>query len=296
VEANWDAARRILDWARELGDADGDGYLEYRTRSPQGPKHQGWKDSDNAVIRADGSQVEPPIAPCEIQGYHHAALQFMAALSLVMDEKQNARDLWRQARELKMRFNRDFWVEEEGCVALGLDADKRRIDAVTSNAGQCITAGIVDDDKLPRLVRRLFQPDLFSGWGIRTLSTENPSYQPLSYHLGSVWAVENGTILFGLRRFGFDDRALGWRGRCMTSPGSGRGAALPSAWAATRAASVPTPVRTRAPTRRRRGTRAPGWSWCRRCSGCVRWPRWSCSPSSRCFPPGSQRSPFAGFG
>jgi glycogen debranching enzyme len=208
VEANWDAARRILDWAREHGDADGDGYLEYRTRSPQGPRHQGWKDSDNAVVRADGSQVEPPVAPCEIQGYHHAALQFMAALSLVMDEKQSALDLWRQARELKTRFNRDLWMEEEGCVALGLDADKRRIDAVTSNAGQCITTGIVDDDKLPRLVRRLFQPDLFSGWGIRTLSTENPSYQPLSYHLGSVWAVENGTILFGLRRFGFDDRAL----------------------------------------------------------------------------------------
>jgi glycogen debranching enzyme len=208
VRENWDAARRILDWAREHGDMDGDGYLEYKTRSPKGPKHQGWKDSDNAMVYGDGRQVEPPIAPCEIQGYYHAALQFMAVLSVVMGHKRDALDLWKQAGELKERFNRDFWLEDEGYVALGLDPEKRPIRSLTSNAGQCITTGIVRDEHLPRLVRRLFQPDLFSGWGLRTLSTDNPSYNPISYHLGSVWAVENGTILFGLRRFGFDDRAL----------------------------------------------------------------------------------------
>lgn len=208
LEENWDAARKILDWAREHGDLDGDGYLEYKTRSPKGPKHQGWKDSDNAMTYADGSQVGTPLAPCEIQGYWYAALQFMAVLSVVMGQKQDALDLWKQARELKERFNRDFWDDEGGYVVLGLDPEKRPIRSLTSNAGQCITTGIVQDDKLPRLVRRIFQPDLYSGWGLRTLSSENPSYNPLSYHLGSVWAVENGTILFGLRRFGFDDRAL----------------------------------------------------------------------------------------
>ncbi|MDP9348280.1 MAG: amylo-alpha-1,6-glucosidase, partial [Gemmatimonadota bacterium] len=208
VEENWDAARRILDWAREHGDIDGDGYLEYRTRSEQGPKHQGWKDSDNAMVHGDGRQAEPPIAPCEIQGYWYAALQFMAALSVVMGARGDAVALWHQASALKERFNRDFWLEEEGYVALGLDRDKRPMRALTSNAGQCLTTGIVADESLPRLVRRLFQPDLYSGWGLRTLSTENPAYNPLSYHLGSVWAVENGTILFGLRRFGFDERAL----------------------------------------------------------------------------------------
>jgi glycogen debranching enzyme len=208
VEENWDAARRILDWAREHGDLDGDGYLEYRTRSPQGPKHQGWKDSDNAMVYGDGRQVDPPIAPCEIQGYYHAALQFMAVLSVVMGRKHDALDLWREAQELKERFNRDFWLPEEGFVALALDPRKEPIRSLTSNAAQCITTGIVSDAHLPRLVRRIFQPDLYSGWGLRTLSTRNPSYNPLSYHLGSVWAVENGTILFGLRRFGFDDRAL----------------------------------------------------------------------------------------
>ncbi len=208
VEASWDAARRILDWAREYGDRDGDGYLEYLTRSPAGPKHQGWKDSDNAMVHGDGRQAEPPIAPCEIQGYYYASLQFMAALSVVMDEPGNARALWKEAQALKERFNRDFWLEDEGYVALGLDHDKQPLRALTSNAGQCLSTGIVADENLPRLVRRLFQPDLYSGWGLRTLSTENPAYNPLSYHLGSVWAVENGTILFGLRRFGFDERAL----------------------------------------------------------------------------------------
>ena len=208
VEANWDAVRRILEWAREHGDMDGDGYLEYKTRSPKGPKHQGWKDSDNAMTYADGSQVDTPIAPCEIQGYYYAALQFMAVLSVVMGQKQDTLDLWKQAQGLKERFNRDFWDAEGGFVVLGLDPDKRPIQSLTSNAGQCITTGIVADENLPRLVRRMFQPDLYSGWGLRTLSTGNPSYNPISYHLGSVWAVENGTILFGLRRFGFDDRAL----------------------------------------------------------------------------------------
>jgi glycogen debranching enzyme len=208
VEENWDAAQRILVWAKEHGDMDGDGYLEYQTRSEKGPKHQGWKDSDNAVVNADGSQVDAPIAPCEIQGYYFAALQFMAVLSVVMGERQRALELWQQAKDLKQRFNRDFWLDDEGYVAFGLDPEKRMIRVLTSNAAQCLATGIVSDENLPRLVRRIFQPDLFSGWGIRTLSTNNPAYNPLSYHLGSVWPVENGTILFGLRRFGFDDRAV----------------------------------------------------------------------------------------
>jgi glycogen debranching enzyme len=207
LERHRDAVRRILEWARDYGDRDGDGYLEYLTRAEMGPKHQGWKDSDNAVVYADGRQVEPPIAPCEIQGYWYAALQFMAAFSLVLGERGTALDFWQQASELKERFNRDFWMEEDGCVAFGLDAEKRPIRAITSNAGQCLSTGIVADEHLPRLVRRLFEPDLFSGWGIRTLSSDNPAYNPLSYHLGSVWPVENGSILLGLRRYGFDDRA-----------------------------------------------------------------------------------------
>jgi glycogen debranching enzyme len=105
---------------------------------------------------------------------------------------------------LKERFNHDFWMPNENCVALGLDPDKRQIRSVTSNAGQTLTTGILKQEYLPHLVKRLFKPDMFSGWGIRTLSTENPAYNPLSYHLGSIWPVENATLLFGLKRFGFE--------------------------------------------------------------------------------------------
>lgn len=208
LDRHWDAARRILDWARTRGDMDGDGYVEYLTRSPQGPVHQGWKDSDNAVVHADGRQAEPPIAACEVQGYWFVALQTMAVLAAVRGARGDARDYWREARALKRRFNRDFWMEDEGYVALGLDRDKAPIRSITSNPGQCLATGIISKAHVPRMVRRMFQPDLFSGWGVRTLATGNAAYHPLSYHLGSVWPVENATMVFGLRRYGLDDRAL----------------------------------------------------------------------------------------
>jgi glycogen debranching enzyme len=205
---HWDAARRILDWARTFGDKDGDGYLEYRTRSTAGTKNQGWKDSGDAIAYDDGSPVPAPIATCELQGYWFAAQQLMAVMSLAMGARHDAAAHWRSAAALKARFNRDWWMEDEGCVALAMDPDKRLVRAVTSNAGHCIASGIVGVRHLPRLVDRLFAPDMFSGWGIRTLSSGHVSYNPLSYHLGSVWAVEQATIAFGLRRFGFDERAL----------------------------------------------------------------------------------------
>ncbi len=207
LENHWDAARGVLDWARDYADKDGDGYLEYLTLNEQGPKHQGWKDSSNAIVREDGSQVLAPIAACEVQSYLYMALRIMAALSVVMKQSADGLAHWRAATELKKRFNRDFWIEEEDCIAIGLDKDKKQIRTVASNAG-CFATGILDDDRLPRLVRRLFQPDMFSGWGIRTLSDKNPAFNPLSYHLGTVWPVENATIVFGLRRYGFDAEAL----------------------------------------------------------------------------------------
>ena len=201
-----DTATRILDWAREYGDRDGDGFLEYLNPSEFGPPHEGWKDSDNAVVHADGTQAVPPIAPAEIQGYWFVALRFMTVFSAILGEPRAALAYWREAAALRERFNRDFWLDDEGVPPLGLDADKRPIRTVASNAGHCLTTGIIDESRLERVVERLFQPDMFSGWGIRTISALNPAYNPQSYHLGSVWAVENGSILFGLRRYGFDDR------------------------------------------------------------------------------------------
>jgi glycogen debranching enzyme len=207
IDAHWDTAWRILDWARTRGDLDGDGYLEYRTRSSKGTKNQGWKDSGDAIIYDDGSPVPAPIATCEVQGYWYAAQLLMGVLCWLRGRRTDASALMAAARDLKTRFNRDWWIEEENCVALALDPEKRPVRAVTSNVGHCIAAGIIDADHLPRVVGRLFAPDMFSGWGIRTLSSSHAYYNPLSYHRGSVWAVEQATIVFGLRRFGFDARA-----------------------------------------------------------------------------------------
>jgi glycogen debranching enzyme len=206
IRRHWDTARRILDWARQYGDRDGDGYLEYQTRSKMGTKNQGWKDSGDAIIYGDGSPVPPPIATSELQGYWYIAQHLMGMMAWMLGEADAASAYWKSAADLKERFNRDWWVEEEGFFALAMDSQKRMVGAVSSNVGHCLATGIIDADHLRPVVGRLFAPDMFSGWGVRTLASSHRYYNPLSYHRGTVWAVEQGTILFGLRRFGFDAR------------------------------------------------------------------------------------------
>jgi|SoiMethySBSTD1v2_1073268.scaffolds.fasta_scaffold00099_25 glycogen debranching enzyme len=208
IARHYDTARRILDWARKYGDADHDGYLEYLTRSAKGTKNQGWKDSGDAIVYDDGRAVPSPIATCELQGYWFVAQQVMALLAGVMNEPADANALLASAADLKERFNRDWWVADEQFFAVALDPDKRQVRAVTSNVGHCLATGIIDEAHRAPVVGRLFAPDMFSGWGIRTLSSSHAFYNPLSYHRGTVWAVEQGTIIFGLRRFGFNARAL----------------------------------------------------------------------------------------
>src|ERR1051326_2539659 len=205
---HWDTAGRILDWAREYGDMDKDGFLEYKTRSSAGTKNQGWKDSGNAIVYDDGTPVPDPLGTCELQGYWFSPQQSMAVLNSLTGHEDDARALWDASLDLKKRFNRDWWMEAEGFYALAMDADKRLAKSITSNVGHCLATGIIDDERVPLVVEQLFAPDMFSGWAIRTLSASHPSYNPLSYHLGSVWPVENASIVFGLRRYGFDDRAL----------------------------------------------------------------------------------------
>ena len=203
----WDTARRILDWARDYGDRDRDGYLEYQTRSSKGTKNQGWKDSGDAVIYDDGSPVPPPIATCELQGYWYAAQHLTGLVNTMMNQGDDARAHLEAAAELKQRFNRDWWIEQDDFFALAMDPDKKLVRAPSSNVGHCLATGIIDADHIPPVVGRLFAPDMFSGWGVRTLSSDHAYYNPVSYHRGTVWAVEQATILFGLRRFGFDARA-----------------------------------------------------------------------------------------
>ncbi len=208
IRKHWPACLRILDWARLYGDRDGDGYLEYQTLSPFGPRNQGWKDSENAIVDEEGTLVTPPVAVCEIQGYWYAAMLSAAAFSVAFGQWRDARLWLRRASALKKRFNRDFWVEDGGYIGMALDNNKRLIRTPSSNMGHCLASGIVENRHIPRLVRALFTKSMYSGWGVRTLPTDHPAYNPLSYHLGSVWPVENATIALGLRRYGFTDEAM----------------------------------------------------------------------------------------
>ena len=196
------AARRAIEWLDRYADLDGDGFIEYLTRSEQGVEHQGWKDSFDAIVDQRGEIIDPPVATSELQGYWYAGLEQAGLAFLAAGDRGYGLDLLRQARDLKRRFDRAFWMEDEGFYALALGPDKRPVRSIASNAGHLLAAGIVPPEKGYRVARRLLAPDLFSGWGVRTLSSAHPAYHPFSYHRGSVWPVENGTIAFGLARYG----------------------------------------------------------------------------------------------
>jgi glycogen debranching enzyme len=200
-------ACRVLDWLEGPADLDGDGFLEYCSHAPDGQTNQGWKDSGNGVVYTDGCLVEPPIAPCEIQGYWYAAKLLMAEVFFALGHRSRALELIRSAADLKQHFAERFWMPEERYIAFALDSEKRQVKSIVSNAAHCLATGIVERDHAADVVRRLMAPDMFSGWGIRTLSASHPSFNPFSYHLGSVWPVENATAAFGMKRYGFSDEA-----------------------------------------------------------------------------------------
>jgi glycogen debranching enzyme len=196
------AARKAIHWLEHYGDLDRDGFIEYVTRSEKGVKNQGWKDSDDAIVDERGEIIENPIAASELQAYWYAGLELGAAAFFAAGDRAYAVELLRKARSLKARFDKAFWMEDEGFYALALGPDKRQVRSITSNAGHLLAAGIVPVEKGARVAQRLMASDMFSGWGIRTLSSDNPAYNPFSYHLGSVWPVENGTIALGFARYG----------------------------------------------------------------------------------------------
>jgi glycogen debranching enzyme len=206
VDALLPAADRALAWIDEFGDRDGDGYVEYQRPSDRGLQNQGWKDSWDAVHFADGRIAQAPIALCEVQGYVHAALLARAHFAVEAGDRDLA-DRLRNRADLKARFNRDFWLEERGWFAMGLDRDKVPIDALVSNMGHCLWTGIIDDEKAPIVAKQLLSDELFSGWGIRTLGTSMTRYNPISYHNGSVWPHDNALCAAGLVRYGLLDEA-----------------------------------------------------------------------------------------
>lgn len=198
-----DVALRCLEWIDAYGDLDGDGFQEYQTRSSNGYENMGWKDSGDAIVYPDGSQVKQPKALCELQAYTFDAWMRMAEVFEALGETDRAAELRRKAKNLQTSFEQRFWCEEIGTYAFGLDPAKEPIRTVASNAGHCLWSGIASPEHAARVVQRLMEPDMWSGWGIRTLSALNPAYNPFSYQLGSVWPHDNGIIALGFKRYGF---------------------------------------------------------------------------------------------
>lgn len=199
------ALDRALEWIDRHGDRDGDGFIEYERRSgAKGLKNQGWKDSPDSVVHADGRQAEGPIALVEVQGYVYMAKVGIAEVYAALGESDRARALRAEAGALRTAFHEAFWNPEEGTFALALDGRKRQVAAVTSNPGHCLLSGIVDGHRADAVAERLMAPDMFSGWGIRTLSAENPAFNPLSYHNGSIWPHDTALVAAGLKRYGHD--------------------------------------------------------------------------------------------
>ena len=200
-------ALAALRWLDRYGDLDGDGFYEYKTRSAAGVANQAWKDSWDAIVDESGRVLQAPIATCEEQGFAYISKLHFAELLWWLGRRDQARALYRQAQDLKERFNDVFWDDEQRTYVLALDAKKRQVRSVASNAGHCLATAIAASDRVEQVADRLFRPDLFTGWGIRTLSANHPSYNPYSYHLGSVWPVEHGTFALGFMRYGLHNHA-----------------------------------------------------------------------------------------
>jgi len=203
LERHLETAERCLSWIDRYGDRDGDGFQEYQTRSPVGYENMSWKDSGDCVVYPDGSLVKGPKALCELQGYVYDAWIRMAEVFDALGKPDRAQILRTKAGALFDRFNEAFWDEALGFYAYALDGDKKKVLSVASNAGHCLWSGIVPPERAKRVVARLMAPDMWTGWGIRTLSADNPAFNPYNYQTGSVWPHDNAIIAMGFKFYGF---------------------------------------------------------------------------------------------
>jgi len=202
VQPLLEPALRGLRWKDNYTDLFGDGFYYYKSRSQQGNENQGWKDSRDAIVYEDGRIVHPPISTCEEQAFVYVAKLRMSELLWFMGDRDLARQMFHEAEELKKRFNDRFWMPDKNFFALGLDSNRRQIKSIASNPGHLLACGIVHKDAALKVARRILQKDMFSGWGVRTLSADHPAYDPYSYHCGAIWPVEHGSFAMGMMRFG----------------------------------------------------------------------------------------------
>src|SRR5579884_82132 len=205
VESLWPNAMAALEWLRKYGDLDRDGYIEYNRESPIGLQQQGWKDSHDSVFHRDGQIAESPIALVEVQGYFYAALVGLGSVAAQFGKTDLQMELINEAEALRERFDRDFWNEGRQFYALALDKYKRQCEVITSNPGHCLWTGLVDEQRARIVADRLIGPEMFCGWGIRTVAEGEARYNPMSYHNGGVWPHDNALILAGFKRYGFND-------------------------------------------------------------------------------------------
>ncbi|HEX5320383.1 MAG TPA: amylo-alpha-1,6-glucosidase [Stellaceae bacterium] len=208
VSELWPHIEAALAWIETYGDADGDGFVEYRRKSRDGLDNQGWKDSSDAIFHADGSLAEGPIALAEVQAYAYAAYIGAASIASALDKSDRAAALTAKAETLKDRFDAAFWLEDRATYALALDGAKRPLRVVASNAGHALFAGIARPDRASRVADTLLSSDAYSGWGIRTIAASEARYNPMSYHNGSIWPHDNALIALGFARYGFKAPAL----------------------------------------------------------------------------------------
>jgi glycogen debranching enzyme len=202
IKSLLEPAVRGLQWKDNYTDLFGDGFYDYQSRSSQGNKNQGWKDSGDAIVYDDGRQVDPPISTCEEQAFVYVAKLRMSEMLWFMGDHDLARRYFHEASELKKRFNDRYWMPDKKFFALGLDPKRKQIKSISSNPGHLLACGIVNKEFAKPVAQRLLQSDMFSGWGVRTLSSDHPAYDPYSYHRGSVWPVEHGSFAMGMMRFG----------------------------------------------------------------------------------------------
>jgi glycogen debranching enzyme len=199
------AVDRAIAWIDDYGDLDGDGFVEYLVRSEYGLVNQGWKDSHDGIRYADGRIAEAPMALAEVQAYVYGALVARAHIAGVLGEP--AEPWIERAAAFADRFDEGFWIDDQHGYAVGLDAHKQPIDSIASNMGHCLWTGIAKPHRAAAIAALLDSPEMWSGWGLRTLSSANPGYDPLSYHCGSVWPHDTALAAAGLMRYGFVEQA-----------------------------------------------------------------------------------------